>query len=578
MLTILLLEMAAAAGGGPANVMVLFNGEDSNAEAVAEHYAETRSLPVGHTCPVVGVDPSANVMPLEEYTAHILTALNGCLSMLPQPEEVDYLVLVRGLPYRVTLPTGSSVSLSAMIQVSNTAKVTTGEALAGLPLNEWGGVKQASIENPWYVGNSPTDPYTIENPYMGHYSTAITIASDDRQPRAPRRQSAPVSHLWEYTGNLFIVSRLDGFDYEDAWDLVDRGAAADGSFPSAPITCMAAADSARGARDPECAYTMNLLEGAGFAGEYIADHDASLSGQTLSGLLTGTTSFADGIDGNEWMPGAFAGNLTSFGAVPNNFRCGDDGVCPASESQTSIARFVRGGATFAHGTASEPLNNCFPGAGMFLLSTMGYSAIEAALMTQRFLYWQNIYLGDPLSAPWALRPVVTIDSAVPVNRPVDISATHPNGIAELRLYVDGIRVDPSAPLADSLSLSEGAEVSILAIALAENEPVIREGWPQPNQLPRPDIQGWVTAHVTLGAPTPESEAPSTEDTGRADAFTPPEASKGASSAGCNATPGSVPAAWWWICAVACGRRGSSVVATAASSQAEQQDSRQQPPA
>ena len=500
MLTLLLLEVSAFAGGGPANVMVMVNGEDPSALTVAEHYAEARSLPPSQVCEVMGVDPVANSITLDEYELHIQSALSDCLSTHPQQEELDYLVLIRGLPYRVQIPTGFTVSLSAILQISNTTKSTTGEPLAGQALSIWDGVYKASIVNPWYVGSSPTDPFELENTYMASYSTAITIASDDRQPRAPRRQSAPMSYLWSYEDNLFVVSRLDGFDYDDAMDLVDRGLAADGSFPDAPITCMAAADSARGARDPECAYAMDLLEGAGIDAQYIEAHDAALADEMLAGLLTGTTSFADGIDGNDWVPGAFAGNLTSFGAVPKNFRCGADGTCPESESQTSIARFIRGGATFAHGAANEPLNNSFPGAGMFLLSTMGYSAIEAALMTQRYLYWQNIYLGDPLSAPWAERPVVSIDAEVPINRPVSITATHPSGIAELRLYVDGIRVDENATLEESLGLTEGTTVDILAVAVAENAPVIREGWPQPDQQPRPDIQGWANATIVLAEP------------------------------------------------------------------------------
>ena len=343
MVSLLLVSTAAQAGGGPANVFVVVNGDDPSAVAVADHYASARALPQGHVCSVFGVDPSSDSISLEDYRANILAGLNGCLAAHPQQEEVDYLVLVRGLPYRVALPSGFSVSLSAMLQVSNTTKSTSGESLAGLPISTWGGVAQASIENPWYVGNSATDPYVLDNPYMAHYTTAITIASDDRQPRAPRRQNAPISHLWEYTDNLFVVSRLDGFDYSDAHDLVDRGVAADGSFPAVPITCMAAADSARGARDPECAYAMDLLAGADIPAQYIDTHDASLAGENLAGLLTGTTAFAEGIDGNNWAPGAFAGNLTSYGAVPQNFRCSPDGSCPEAESQTSIARFVRGG-------------------------------------------------------------------------------------------------------------------------------------------------------------------------------------------------------------------------------------------
>jgi len=562
MVSLLLQTLPALGGGGPANVLVLANADDPSALSVADHYASERMLPPGNICTVTGIDPDSNAVALDDYDLHILGSLNDCLEVHPQQEELDYLVVIRGLPYRVELPTGFTVSLSAALQVSNTTHVTSGESLMGQALSTWGGVTQASIENPWYVGNSSTDVFEIENPYMAHYSTAVRIAFQATQPRAPRRQSAPLYDQWEYADNLFIVSRLDGFDYEDALDLVDRGVAADGSSPDAPITCMAAADSARGARDPECAYAMSLLDTAGIAAQYIENHDPELSGESLAGLLTGTTSFAGGIDGNTWVPGAFAGNLTSYGAVPNNFRCSADGTCPESESQTSIARFVRGGATFAHGTANEPLNNSFPGAGMFLLSTMGYSAIESAVMTQRFLYWQNVYLGDPIAAPWAERPEVRIDDTVAVNRPVEITATHPLGIAEVRLYVDGVRVDENASLGDSLGLVEGDEVALLAVALAENGTVSREGWPEPAQQPRPDIQGWTTAQIALGAPVidtiSDTGEPSELDTGELSTFSPPDSSKQSSDGGCATISERTQTLWWLLCAVAYRRRRSGV--------------------
>jgi uncharacterized protein (TIGR03790 family) len=544
MLIMKVLLTPAFAGGGPANVMVLANANDTEAIAVAEHYESERALPPGHVCLVEGVNPAANTITLSDYALYVAPTIDDCLATLPQPEEIDILVLVRGLPYRVDLPTGFTVSLEAMAQISNTTHRTDGEALAGHAISDMGDYYAASVRNPFYVGASATDDFALSNAYMAHYSTAVTIAGDDKQPRSIRRQSASEFGGWEFTDNLFLVSRLDGFDHDDAMDLVDRGVAADGSFPVAPITCMAAADSARGARDPECHFTVDLLQAAGFSSQWIESHDPSLAGETLAGFMTGTTTFQDGIDGNTLVPGAFTGNLTSFGAAPKNFRCTEDGTCPENEAQTSIARFVRGGATFAHGTTNEPLNNSFPGAGMFLLSTMGYGVIESAFFTQRYLYWQNIYLGDPLSSPWAIRPVVSIDSDVPENVAVHITATHPDGIAETRLYADGVRVDETLPLSASITAEAGMEIELLAVAIAENAPVTREGWPQAEQQPRPDVQGWAMARVIVA---PATEAQDTgDDILAADTgiYRPPALAPD-KDGGCS-TVGSGSLSWMWL--------------------------------
>ena len=143
------------------------------------------------------------------------------------------------------------------------------------------------------------------------------------------------------------------------------------------------------------------------------------------------------IAGNTFVPGAIADNLTSYGAAISTSRATRTApTCPASESQTSIARFIRAGATGAHGTVNEPLNNVFPNAGTMLHYTFGYSMGESYFFNQRFLYWQNIHLGDPLATPYGKRP----DGDVRRRR------THP---------VNGppITVTPPTPTASPASIS-----------------------------------------------------------------------------------------------------------------------------
>ena len=171
---------------------------------------------------------------------------------------------------------------------------------------------------------------------------------------------------------------------------------------------------ARGARDPECEFLTRQLAQDGLPARWLSPFDGQLANQEVAALFTGTTSLQDGIDENIWVPGAVACNLTSYGAVPANFHCSADGLtCPENESQTSIARFVRAGATAAHGTAAEPLNNTFPNAGALLLYSAGYNLAESFLFSQRYLYWQNVLLGDPLVTPYATRPQVSVPAEAP---------------------------------------------------------------------------------------------------------------------------------------------------------------------
>jgi len=311
---------------------------------------------------------------------------------------------------------------------------------------------------------------------------------------------------------------------------------------------MAAADEARGARDPECEFLTRLLEQDGLPGRWLSPFDGQLAGQEVAALFTGTTSLQDGIDGNLWVPGAVACNLTSYGAVPANFHCSDDGLtCPANESQTSIARFVRAGATAAHGTAAEPLNNTFPNAGALLLYSAGYNLAESFLYSQRYLYWQNVLLGDPLVTPYATRPEVSVPAEAPQGGVLQIDARHPDGVASITLYLDGLLTQKT--LGDQLSWPiEGTAddvLEVLAVARSAHATIQRQGWPVSEQTLRPRVQGWNASKVTIVDPIP-TPPPTPADP----VSSPTEPAEGC---GCN-TSGWGAVGWAWIPALLARRR------------------------
>lgn len=102
----------------------------------------------------------------------------------------------------------------------------------------------------------------------------------------------------------------------------------------------------------------------------------------------------DGLDGlnGQWVPGALADHLTSFG-----------GVLDGSAGQSPALDWITSGATASYGTVSEPCNHVqkFPHPQLLLLHYLqGASALEA--------YWksvawpqQGVFIGEPLAAPFA---------------------------------------------------------------------------------------------------------------------------------------------------------------------------------
>ena len=477
------------------NVLVLYSSDDAKSTEVAQLYAEQRDVPQSQLCGLPGFTPADTTIDVATYQSKVQAPFDACLAALPDPTLIDIVVLVRGLPYSVTLP-NYAASLEAMVQVGHAKVLATGQDLAGQGQPD----ASASVPNPLFDQNDYFNPAEspVMNQYSAWYASGSSVVHRKEQPASFRRSAVTGKGGYDFSGNLFIVQSLDGFDYEDAKAVVTRGKASDGTFPTGELLCMHGEDEARGARDPECELVTRMLKGAGYNSVFVDPFDGALQGHDVMAYFTGSSdTVKNAIAGNTYAPGAIAENLTSYGAAIGNFFCNADGsVCPGSESQTSIARFIRAGASGAHGTVNEPYNNVFPNAGTMLFYTFGYSMGESFLFNQRFLYWQNIHIGDPLATPYAKRPVVeiTADTAALV-----VTATHPDGVAAIDLYQDGKHMVHT--LGDTLSVlspgKAGDTLDLIAVATAQNAQVTRAGWPEEMQSPKPDVQGWLAKKVVI---------------------------------------------------------------------------------
>jgi len=567
---------SALAGGDPRQVMVVASGDDVDSLTIAEHYATSRQLPAGHVCVLTGLTPSETTVLWDDYASVVPDAIDACLAALPDPDAIDILVTTRGLPYRVDLGAGYVVGFEALLQIHRSTVRSDGSLLAGSPQTDLGGYYAARVENPAFVGAGPFTAggeFTETSDFAQWYSAACHLLDSGNLPEAFDRQGDWDVGAWKMADNLFIVTRLDGFDAADAMDLVDRGVAADGTAPTAPLLCMKGADAARGARDPECELVVRRLSEAGLSADWIDTFDGGLSGETVAGYFTGAAELTGAIAGNTYVPGALTDNLTSYGAVPGNFFCDASGTtCPASESQTSVARFVRAGATGVHGTVAEPLNNVFPNSTVYLLYTFGYSLGESYFFSQRYLYWQNLVLGDPLTTPYAVRPTVALDTeAVSVEGTVTLTATHPDGVAATWLYRNDLLVAEAAGpdlVVDADEIGEvGETVSLFLLAEAESVAVSRLGWETETWNPQAGVRGWGTATLTLtepvvvepedsGTPTEEQEPdPDPDPEARADTALPEESGEApAKSTGCAAVATGAGGVGWVMLAGLMGRR------------------------
>ena len=99
----------------------------------------------------------------------------------------------------------------------------------------------------------------------------------------------------------------------------------------------------------------------------------------------------EGLNSVNFVPGALADHLTSFG-----------GVLDASHGQMTVLSWIEAGATASYGTTSEPCAHLqkFPHPqALLLFYAGGATALEA--------YWksvqwpqQGLFVGEPLAAPF----------------------------------------------------------------------------------------------------------------------------------------------------------------------------------
>ena len=181
---------------------------------------------------------------------------------------------------------------------------------------------------------------------------------------------------------------------EQAKALIDRGVASDFSLakrgrPSVTALLLQTNDGARAVR--QVLYPpAGLVPGTGV--DIRIEPAAQLvAARRLVVVQTGAVTL-DLKPAPDWLPGALADHLTSFG-----------GDLLGGTGQSNAMEWIASGATASHGTVTEPCNHLqkFPHPQVLLLHYMqGATAVEAYW---RSVAWpqQALFVGEPLAAPFS---------------------------------------------------------------------------------------------------------------------------------------------------------------------------------
>lgn len=186
------------------------------------------------------------------------------------------------------------------------------------------------------------------------------------------------------------VTRGSGTSLPQAIEALERSASADFTHPSGGFYFCVTSDVRTSTRKWGFLSAVDALQELGFEAEIVTT-SLPMNKDNIIGAQTGTPGFDWSKSGSQFLPGAIADNLTSFG-----------GVMTAGSPQTKLTEFIKAGAAGSSGTVTEPyaLQFKFPKPQMYVDYAHGASLIEAFYLNVEGPY-QLLIVGDPLCRPFS---------------------------------------------------------------------------------------------------------------------------------------------------------------------------------
>jgi len=500
----LLTALTLIATPGPASVLVLGNKSIAKSQQLARTYQRARDIPDAQICLVQ--TSSKSDVDMDTFTMSVLPQVRECIRKQNLADRIDTFVIVKGMPMRVQWSidgTRRTVSFAAALMIADSTYLDGRPFLGTAP-----GV-------PRNCGGAPCYGARWVNPF--------------REAKFGPGWNKIVGDIhWR----LRLATMITGRTFADAAKLISSATTAEARpMAGGNFLFMNGGDRARSSMDFQYDAVMDELNQRGFFETERIDYEPNLTGERIASFLVGTLSLGLAIEGNEFLPGSLVDNLTSYGAVPQNF-------AETGEVQVSVARWIAKGVGGVHGATAEPLSDSFPNRRFLIDYVDGMTLSQAFYRRMPFVYWQNLVLGDPLLAPYARRPNVVISGLehgenVKGSRQIRIQAfdEEQRGIHSLSVYVNGAKWRESAGelIEDCLTLAPTNSAQILAVAQIDGfgdlyDQYLPKGWSSKTVSFSPGPQDCSASEVDAGMLVDTGEDDDTEksssDGGPVEAKTP----------------------------------------------------------
>ncbi|MDM7995791.1 MAG: TIGR03790 family protein [Acidobacteriota bacterium] len=337
------------------NVLLIINDANPASSDVGNYYAQKRGVPPSN---ILRIKTSADDnITRDEFERQIELPIRLWLTRNFAQDRILYILLTKGIPLRIIGTDGKD---------GTTASVDSELTLLYRKLMGQAVPPAGQVQNPYFLADSPL------------------------------AQAKQFSHAEQ---DIYLVSRLDGYNIDDIRALIDRGIA-----PSKEGNIVLDAKGSPETKgDVWLQQAADQLEKAGFKGRIVFDKSKT--------VLTGTKKvlgyYSWGTNDPEirirrfdfeFMPGALAGMFVSTDGRTFN----ESAASAASGTWQSLAAdLIREGITGISAHVAEPfLEGTVRPNILFPAYLSGYNLVESYYLAMPYLSWQTVVVGDPLCAPF----------------------------------------------------------------------------------------------------------------------------------------------------------------------------------
>ena len=262
----------ALAGLGPHQVILIYDEENEESIAIADHYAALRDIPRDYFCPVTVKDMIDRKITWTHFSSDWRPLLEACVNTRDYKATWVF-ALSSHLPHRVTLPS-SADSMSMVAALQTFFLKHDGVPFVPNTHQSSNGVLQPSWENPAFVGTeNPNSDFEFRETGDSTYNGVSSLV---RSLLLPQEALLTVETA-SLAGNLSLAYHLEGLRHIDGLSLIENAVRGeDRTALLGAFAGMRGVSDARRVRDPETHFLTKVLNDKGRSASYLMTHDGSL--------------------------------------------------------------------------------------------------------------------------------------------------------------------------------------------------------------------------------------------------------------------------------------------------------------